>query len=197
MQPKSPPNPIRRQLLTSITSLLGFVGVIFAAIPFLSAFKPSARAEAAGAPVNVNISKLSPGELMTVEWRGMPVFVYKVSREAQNALSADKSKLADPNSDQQQQPEYAQNDTRSRKKGIAVVKGVCTHLGCAPKFYPEATSQDFDPNWQGGFFCPCHGSKFDLAGRVYANVPAPTNLEVPPHYFETDSTLVIGSDGAS
>ena len=134
---------------------------------------------------------------MTVEWRGMPVFVYKVSSEAQSILSADKSKLADPNSDQQQQPEYAQNDTRSRKKGIAVVKGVCTHLGCAPKFYPEATSQDFDPNWQGGFFCPCHGSKFDLAGRVYANVPAPTNLEVPPHYFETDSTLVIGSDGAS
>ena len=197
MQPKSPPNPIRRQLLTSITSLLGFVGVFFAAIPFLSAFKPSARAEAAGAPVKVNISKLSPGELMTVEWRGMPVFVYKVSSEAQNALSADKSKLADPNSDQQQQPEYAQNDTRSRKRGIAVVKGVCTHLGCAPKFYPEAISQDFDPNWQGGFFCPCHGSKFDLAGRVYANVPAPTNLEVPPHYFETDSTLVIGSDGAS
>jgi ubiquinol-cytochrome c reductase iron-sulfur subunit len=197
MQPKSPPNPIRRQLLTSITSLLGFVGVVFATIPFLSAFKPSARAEAAGAPVKVNISKLSPGELMTVEWRGMPVFVYKVSNEAQNVLSADKSKLADPNSDQQQQPEYAQNDTRSRKKGIAVVKGVCTHLGCAPKFYPEATSQDFDPNWQGGFFCPCHGSKFDLAGRVYANVPAPTNLEVPPHYFETDSTLVIGSDGAS
>jgi ubiquinol-cytochrome c reductase iron-sulfur subunit len=197
MQPKSPPNPIRRQLLTSITSLLGFVGVVFAAIPFLSAFKPSARAEAAGAPVKVNISKLSPGELMTVEWRGMPVFVYKVSSEAQNALSEDKSKLADPNSDQQQQPDYAQNDTRSRKKGIAVVKGVCTHLGCAPKFYPEATSQDFDPNWQGGFFCPCHGSKFDLAGRVYANVPAPTNLEVPPHYFETDFTLVIGSDGAS
>ena len=197
MQPKSPPNPIRRQLLTSITSLLGFVRVVFAAIPFLSAFKPSARAEAAGAPVKVNISKLSPGELMTGEWRGMPVFVYKVSSEAQNSLSEDKSKLADPNSDQQQQPDYAQNDTRSRKKGIAVVKGVCTHLGCAPKFYPEATSQDFDPNWQGGFFCPCHGSKFDLAGRVYANVPAPTNLEVPPHYFETDSTLVIGSDGAS
>ena len=197
MQPKSPPNPIRRQLLTSITSLLGFVGVVFAAIPILSEFKPSARAQAAGAPVKVNISKLSPGELMTVEWRGMPVFVYKVSSEAQNALSEDKSKLADPNSDQQQQPDYAQNDTRSRKKGIAVVKGVCTHLGCAPKFYPEATSQDFDPNWQGGFFCPCHGSKFDLAGRVYANVPAPTNLEVPPHYFETDSTLVIGSDGAS
>ena len=197
MQPKSPPNPIRRQLLTSITSFLGLVGVIFAAIPFLSAFRPSARAEAAGAPVKVNISKLTPGELMTVEWRGMPVFVYKVSSEAQNVLSADKSKLADPNSDQQQQPEYAQNDTRSRKKGIAVVKGVCTHLGCAPKFYPEATSQDFDPNWQGGFFCPCHGSKFDLAGRVYANVPAPTNLEVPPHYFESDSTLVIGSDGVS
>ena len=128
MQPKSPPNPIRRKLLTSITSLLGFVGVVFAAIPFLSAFKPSARAEAAGAPVKVNISKLSPGELMTVEWRGMPVFVYKVSSEAQNVLSADKSKLADPNSDQQQQPEYAQNDTRSRKKGIAVVKGVCTHF---------------------------------------------------------------------
>ena len=197
MQPKSPPNPIRRQLLTSITSFLGLVGVIFAAIPFLSAFRPSARAEAAGAPVKVNISKLTPGELMTVEWRGMPVFVYKVSSEAQSILSADKSKLADPNSDQQQQPEYAQNDTRSRKKGIAVVKGVCTHLGCAPKFYPEATSQDFDPNWQGGFFCPCHGSKFDLAGRVYANVPAPTNLEVPPHYFESDSMLVIGSDGVS
>ena len=136
MQPKSPPNPIRRQLLTSITSLLGFVGVIFAAIPFLTAFKPSARAEAAGAPVKVNISKLSQGELMTVEWWGMPVFLYKVSNEAQNVLSSDKSKLADPNSDQQQQPQYAQNDTRSRKKGIAVLKGGCTHLGCAPKFYP-------------------------------------------------------------
>ena len=197
VQPISPPNPGRRKFLSLITGFMASVGAVFLAIPFLSAFKPSARAEAAGAPVKVNISKLSPGELMTVEWRGMPVFVYKVSSEAQNALSADKSKLADPNSDQQQQPEYAQNDTRSRKKGIAVVKGVCTHLGCAPKFYPEATSQDFDPNWQGGFFCPCHGSKFDLAGRVYANVPAPTNLEVPPHYFETDSTLVIGSDGAS
>ena len=122
MQPNSPPNPIRRQLLTSITSLLGFVGVVFAAIPFLSAFKPSARAEAAGAPVKVNIGKLSLGELMTVEWRGMPVFVYKVSNEAQNVLSSDKTKLADPNSAQQQQPQYAKNDTRSRKEGYSSLK---------------------------------------------------------------------------
>ena len=191
MQPKSPPNPIRRQLLTSITSLLGFVGVVFAAIPFLRAFKPSARAEAAGAPVKVNISKLSPGELMTVEWRGMPVFVYKVSSEAQNALSADKSKLADPNSDQQQQPEYAQNDTRSRKKGIAVVKGVCTHLGCSPKYHPEVEPKPWDASWAGGFFCPCHGSHYDTSGRIRKG-PAPTNLPVPPYVFLTDNRIKIG-----
>ena len=134
---------------------------------------------------------------MTVEWRGRPVFVVNIPEENTSFITNNLDRLADPNMDDPSQPEYAKNEIRSRKKGIAVLTGVCTHLGCAPKYYPEAKPEDFDSNWQGGFFCPCHGSKFDLVGRVYANVPAPTNLVVPPHFFEKDSLLVIGSDGVS
>ena len=197
MQPKSPPNPGRRKFLTYTTSFLGIIGAFFAAIPFVSAFKPSAKAEAAGAPVKVDLSKLLPGEMMTVEWRGRPVFVVNIPKENTNFITKNLERLADPNMEDPSQPEYAKNDIRSRKEGIAVLTGVCTHLGCAPKYYPEAKPEDFDSNWQGGFFCPCHGSKFDLVGRVYANVPAPTNLVVPPHFFEKDNLLVIGSDGVS
>ena len=176
---------------------MGIIGALFTAIPFVSAFKPSAKAEAAGAPVKVDLSKLLPGEMMTVEWRGRPVFVVNIPKENTNFITKNLERLADPNMEDPSQPDYAKNDIRSRKEGIAVLTGVCTHLGCAPKYYPEAKPEDFDSNWQGGFFCPCHGSKFDLVGRVYANVPAPTNLVVPPHFFEKDNVLVIGSDGVS
>ena len=177
VQPISPPNPGRRKFLSYATSFLGLIGAAFVAVPFLSAFKPSARAEAAGAPVQVDISTIGSGEMMVVEWRGKPVFVVKISDNSIKLLSQVDPKLADPLLETPFQPEYAKNEFRSRKEGIAVITGVCSHLGCSPKYYPEAGSTDFDPDWQGGFFCPCHGSKFDLLGRVYAGVPAPTNME--------------------
>ena len=176
VQPISPPNPGRRKFLSYATSFLGLIGAAFVAVPFLSAFKPSARAEAAGAPVQVDISNIGSGEMMVVEWRGKPVFVVKISDNSIKLLSQVDPKLADPLLETPFQPEYAKNEFRSRKEGIAVITGVCSHLGCSPKYYPEAGSTDFDPDWQGGFFCPCHGSKFDLLGRVYAGVPAPTNM---------------------
>ena len=197
VQPISPPNPGRRKFLSYATSFLGLIGAAFVAVPFLSAFKPSARAEAAGAPVQVDISSIGSGEMRVVEWRGKPVFVGKISDNSIKLLSQVDPKLADPLLETPFQPEYAKNEFRSRKEGIAVITGVCSHLGCSPKYYPEAGSTDFDPDWQGGFFCPCHGSKFDLLGRVYAGVPAPTNMEVPPHYFSKENILVIGSDGVS
>jgi ubiquinol-cytochrome c reductase iron-sulfur subunit len=197
VHPSSPPNPGRRKFLSYATSFLGLIGTAFVAVPFLSAFKPSARAEAAGAPVQVDISTINTGEMMIVEWRGKPVFVVKISDDSIKLLSQVDAKLADPSLETPFQPEYAKNEFRSRKEGIAVITGVCSHLGCAPKYYPEPGSTDFDPDWQGGFFCPCHGSKFDLLGRVYAGVPAPTNMEVPPHYFAKDNILIIGSDGVA
>jgi ubiquinol-cytochrome c reductase iron-sulfur subunit len=197
VQPSSPPNPGRRKFLTNFTGFLGAIGAFFVAIPFLSAFKPSARAEAAGAPVQVDISSIKPGEMMIVEWRGKPVFVVKLESNAVKLISQNLDRLADPKMESPAQPEYAKNEIRSRKEGLAIITGVCTHLGCSPKYYPDAGSTDFDPDWQGGFFCPCHGSKFDLLGRVYAGVPAPTNMEVPPHYFAKDNILIIGSDGVA
>jgi ubiquinol-cytochrome c reductase iron-sulfur subunit len=197
VQPSSPPNPGRRKFLTNFTGFLGAIGAFFVAIPFLSAFKPSARAEAAGAPVQVDISSINPGEMMIVEWRGKPVFVVKLESNAVKLISQNLDRLADPKMESPAQPEYAKNEIRSRREGLAIITGVCTHLGCSPKYYPNAGSTDFDPDWQGGFFCPCHGSKFDLLGRVYAGVPAPTNMEVPPHYFAKDNILIIGSDGVA
>ena len=197
VQPSSPPNPGRRKFLSNFTGLLGAVGAFFVAIPFLSAFKPSSRAEAAGAPVQVDTSSINPGEMMIVEWRGKPVFVLKLESNAIKLISQNLDRLADPNMESPAQPEYAKNEIRSRKEGLAIITGICTHLGCSPKYYPDAGSTDFDPDWQGGFFCPCHGSKFDLLGRVYAGVPAPTNMEVPPHYFAKDNILIIGSDGVA
>ena len=195
MQPKSPPNPGRRKFLIAATSAVGAVGVAGAAIPFLGSWNPSARAEAAGAPAIADISKLQPGELLIVEWRGVPIYVVKHSEKSLNQIDKYLERLADPESVEEQQPEYARNKLRSRRKGISVLTAVCTHLACAPKYYPQLGVNEFDNNWQGGFFCPCHGSKFDLAGRVYAGVPAPTNLPVPPHYYKSDDILVIGEDG--
>ena len=195
MQPKSPPNPGRRKFLIGATSAVGAVGIAGAAVPFISAFNPSAAAEAAGAPAIADISKLAPGEMIIVEWRGTPIYVVRHSEESLNEIDKNLDRLADPNSDTEVQPIYAKNKYRSRKPGISVLSAVCTHLGCAPKYYPQLGVVDFDSEWQGGFFCPCHGSKFDLAGRVYAGVPAPDNLAVPPHYFKSDYILVIGEDG--
>ena len=155
---------------------------------------PSARARAAGAPVEANIGKLSPGQLLTVEWRGKPVWVVRRTDEALAALDAGVGRLSDPDSEIEQQPAYAQNSTRSIEPEYLVVVGVCTHLGCSPTYRPEIAPPDLGSDWEGGFFCPCHGSRFDLAGRVYAGVPAPTNLEIPPYRFADDGTIVIGED---
>ena len=197
VQPISPPNPGRRKFLSLITGFMASVGTVFLAIPFLSAFKPSARAEAAGAPVQVDISSLVPGQMKVVEWRGKPIFVVKMTENTVKLLSSNLDRLADPNGANSVQPDYVENQIRSRKQGVAVITGVCTHLGCSPKYYPETGSVAFDSDWQGGFFCPCHGSKFDMVGSVYAGFPAPTNMDVPPHYFPKDNILVIGLDGVS
>lgn len=188
-------NKSRRRVLTAATSVVGAVGVVGLAVPFVGSWNPSAKAKAAGAPVRANIGKLELGQMITVEWRGKPVYVVRRSEEALQGLSKVEDQLRDPNSEEPQQPEYAQNQTRSIRDQILVLVGLCTHLGCAPTFRPEAGAADLGGDeWEGGFFCPCHGSKFDMAGRVYQGVPAPTNLEVPPHRYEGESLLVIGED---
>ncbi len=185
----------RRRLLL-ITTGLGLVGTAFAATPFVLSMMPSARAKAAGAPVEVDISKIEPGQLLTVEWRGKPVWIIRRTPEMLKALPTIDAKLADPKSEvKDQQPDYAQNATRSIKPEIMIVVGICTHLGCSPDKRLEAGAvSGLGADWTGGFFCPCHGSLFDLAGRVYKNVPAPTNLPVPPHKYLTDGRIVIGED---
>lgn len=188
-------NQGRRQFLTLATGAVGGAGVIAAAVPFVSSFRPSARARALGAPVEVDISKLEEGALIKVEWRGKPVYILNRTEEALATLPKLTGEVRDPDSQEAQQPDYAQNEHRSVKPEIFVMIGVCTHLGCAPEFRPEIAPNDLGPDWIGGFFCPCHGSKFDLAGRVYAGVPAPLNLTVPPHRFLGDTTLLIGDDG--
>ncbi len=188
-------NKSRRRVLTAVTSVVGAVGVVGLAVPFVGSWNPSAKAKAAGAPVRANIGKLEPGQMITIEWRGKPVYVVRRTQEALDGLSKVADQLRDPNSEEPQQPEYAQNQTRSTRDEILVLVGLCTHLGCAPTFRPEAGAADLGGSeWQGGFFCPCHGSKFDMAGRVYQGVPAPTNLVVPPHHYEGENLLVIGVD---
>ena len=195
MQLKPPSNPGRRKFLITATSVLGAGAVVGVSIPFVAAFNPSEKAKAAGAPARADISKLEKGEMMLVEWRGIPIYIIRHTEESLAVLNNNLFRLSDPDSKQNQQPDYAKNKNRSIKKNIVVLSGVCTHLSCTPKFYPDLGTTDFDANWQGGFFCPCHGSKFDLVGRVYSGVPAPTNLSVPPHYYESDDILVIGEDG--
>lgn len=189
-------NKGRRRFLVGATTVVGAVGVVGVAVPFVAAWQPSAKARAAGAPVQADISKLAPGQRITVEWRGRPVWIIKRTPamiERTELLGADI--LADPDSLDAQQPAYVQGVLRSIKPEIAVLTGICTHLGCSPVFRPEPDADGVGvDNWPGGFFCPCHGSRFDLAGRVYSNVPAPTNLEVPPYRFASDNIIVVGED---
>jgi len=188
-------NPRRRRLLV-ITSGLGVVGTVFALTPFVKSMLPSARAKAAGAPVEVDISKIEPGQLLTVEWRGQPVWILNRTPAMLKELTEDTSLLADPNSTvTSQQPKYAQNLARSIKPEYLVLVGICTHLGCSPSPRLVAgAASGLGDNWPGGFFCPCHGSKFDLAGRVFKNVPAPINLRVPPYSYLSDTRILIGVD---
>lgn len=185
----------RRRLLTIATTGVGLAGAVGLAIPFAGSLSPSEKAKAAGAPVEVDISKLEPGQQLTVEWRGKPVWVIRRTPEVLDLLPSVEDRLVDPNSDSEQQPEYAQNEFRSIKEEILVLVGICTHLGCSPKYQPEIGAVSFDEDWKGGFLCACHGSKFDLAGRVFSGVPAPTNLVVPPHQYLSDNVLLIGEDG--
>lgn len=187
----SPVNKDRRYFLIGATSAVAGVGVVGAAVPFVQYWNPSAKAKAAGAPVKIDISKLKSGEMLSPipAWRGKPVFVLNRALDVVTALENSGLNLADPDSENaDMQPEFAQNPTRSQKPEIGIYLGICTHLGCSPKLVETA---NFDSG-EGGFFCPCHGSKFDFAGRVGANYPAPDNLEVPPYRFETDTIIVIG-----
>lgn len=197
----SPVNQQRRHFLLVATGVVGAVGVAGAAVPFVRSWLPSAKALAVGAPLRLDISKLLPGELLgPIEvWRGKPIFVVRRTEAMLATLDIHSGELADPDSAYKQQPDYAQNTVRARSErpDISVLIGLCTHLGCSPKYYGEVRAEPFDDQWQGGFFCPCHGSKFDLAGRVYKNVPAPTNLEVPPYSFESKDIIVIGIDGVT
>ncbi|MBL11022.1 MAG: ubiquinol-cytochrome c reductase iron-sulfur subunit [Acidiferrobacteraceae bacterium] len=186
-------NKRRRRFLTVMTSVLGLAGAGSLVGSFIASMRPSARARAAGAPVEVDISLLKDGQMLVVEWRGKPVWIVRRTDQMIDGLSQLREKLANPDSDIAQQPSYAQNEFRSIRPNVLVVLGVCTHLGCAPtKNFELGASSGLSDDWLGGFFCPCHGSKFDLAGRVYKNVPAPTNLEVPPYSFISDNRVLIG-----
>ncbi len=184
----------RRRLLVA-TSAVGGVAGIAAAVPFVASMLPSERAKSAGAPVEADVSKLQPGQMMTVEWRGKPVWIIHRSPEMLESLKKTDAEVSDPKSERPNQPDYAKNEMRSIKPEYMVVVGICTHLGCSPseKFKTGAES-GIDPAWQGGFLCPCHGSTFDLAGRVYKSKPAPDNLVVPPYKFVGDTKIVIGED---
>lgn len=191
-------NEGRRRFLTAATSVVGAAGAVGLAVPFIGSWNPSAKAKAAGAPIKVNLAKIQPGQMVTEEWRGKPVYIIRRTGEALAGLKKVADQVSDPDSAEAQQPDYAQNETRSLRPEFMIMLGVCTHLGCAPQFRPDVGAKDLGGDlWQGGFFCPCHGSKFDLAGRVYKSVPAPLNLEVPPHSYESDTVVVIGIDGES
>lgn len=187
----------KRRFLTASTAVVGAVGAGFVAVPFVASWSPSERAKTAGAPVEVDISKLQDGQKVTVEWRGKPVWIVKRTAKSLDDLKGLDDGLRDPASENAQQPEYAQNATRSIKPEILVLVGICTHLGCSPTYRPELAPADLGADWKGGFFCPCHGSKFDLAGRVYSGVPAPLNLEVPPHFYKSDRVILVGEDGGA
>jgi len=193
IEKKQEMNP-RRRFLVAATSIAGGIAGAAVATPFVLSMMPSERAKAAGAPVEVDISKIEPGMLLLVEWRGKVVWILDRTPEMLATLKKLDSQVADPKSEKPQQPAYCQNETRSIKPAILVVEGVCTHLGCSPVYRKDIAPADLGSDWLGGFFCPCHGSKFDLAGRVYKSVPAPTNLIVPPHMYLTDTQLLIGSD---
>jgi ubiquinol-cytochrome c reductase iron-sulfur subunit len=188
-------NKGRRQFLATATSVVGAAGVVGVAVPFLGSWNPSAKARAAGAPVKADIGKLEPGQMIVVEWRGKPVYVVRRTADALATLAKMESRLRDPESKESVQPKYVDRKQRSIKPEYLVLLGLCTHLGCAPKYRPDVGATDLGgSDWLGGFFCPCHGSKFDISGRVLTGVPAPLNLEVPPHSYEGEHVLVIGVD---
>ncbi len=189
----------KRRFLIGATSFVGGVGGAAAATPFVMSLFPSERAKAAGAPVEQDIAKMEPGQQITVEWRGKVVWIVNRTQPMLDSLPKLDARLADPTSEKDQQPAYCRNEHRSIKPEVLVAIGICTHLGCSPTYRPDVAPADLGPDWLGGFFCPCHQSKFDLAGRVYAGVPAPTNLVVPPHKYLSDTKIVlgIGEDGKS
>jgi len=200
-QGDSPVNEGRRRFLTATTAVVGAVGAGFAAVPFIKSWNPSARAKLAGAPVNADITGLAEGQRLILEWRGQPIWIVRRSKAVLDVLPTLDAKLRDPKSENaDQQPEYikkANPELRSLKPEISVLVGLCTHLGCSPELKAEIRPEPFDPEWKGGYFCPCHKSRFDMAGRVFQGVPAPTNLVVPPHYYESDTMIVIGVDPSS
>lgn len=187
-------NAGRRRFLVAATSVVGAAGAVGAAVPFVGSWFPSAKAKAAGAPVKVNVSKIEPGQQMVAEWRGQPVFIVRRTEEILGNLVALEPQLADLDSQASEQPAYVDPKTRSIKPELLLLVGLCTHLGCSPSFRPEVAPADLGAEWVGGYFCPCHGSRYDLAGRVYKAQPAPLNLPVPPHMYESDDVIVIGVD---
>jgi ubiquinol-cytochrome c reductase iron-sulfur subunit len=186
-------DPTRRNLIIATAAVGGAAGAA-AAVPFAWSWMPSERAKAAGAPVEADISSLAPGEMKIVEWRGKPVWIMRRTKEMLEAVKKDDGKVSDPKSEVPLQPEYAKNEYRSIKPEILVLVGICSHLGCSPQQKPAEARGEMGADWEGGFLCPCHGSKFDLAGRVYKGAPAPVNLDVPPHMYLSDSTILIGDD---
>ena len=185
----------KRRFLVAATSVMGGAAGVAVAVPFVMSMTPSARARAAGAPVEVDISKVEPGMMITIEWRGKPVWIVRRTPEMLASLPKIDAEVADPQSSVKQQPDYAKNEARSIKPEYLVLVGICTHLGCSPSQKLSAgVDSGMGGDWPGGFFCPCHGSKFDLAGRVFKGVPAPINLEVPPHAYLSDTRLLIGDD---
>lgn len=184
----------KRRFLVAATSAMGGVAGVAVLTPFVMSMLPSERAKAAGAPVEVDISKVESGMLLAIEWQGKPVWIVNRTKEMLATLPKNDSKVLDPKSEQPQQPTYCQNETRSIKPPYLVVVGICTHLGCSPTFRPEMAPQDLGPDWDGGWFCPCHGSRYDLAARVYKGVPAPLNMQVPPHKYLTATRILVGED---
>lgn len=182
----------RRRFLLGTTCALGGIGALCALMPLASSWLPSAKTQSEAGPIQVDLRHMEPGEQVTVEWRGKPVWIIKRTQEMLQKLKENNSQLRDPHSITDQQPAYAQNEYRSLNPEYLILIGICTHLGCSPKYKP--TMGDLSPDWPGGFFCPCHGSTFDLAGRVFKNVPAPINMQVPPYYFIDQHTLVIGEN---
>ncbi len=189
-------NLSKRRILIAATTAAGAAGAVGAGAPFVLSLMPSERAKAAGAPVEVDISTIKPGTMITVEWQGKPVWVVHRTKEMLALLGNHDDKLADPTSSVPQQPAYCKNPYRSIKPEFLVVLGICTHLGCSPNFRPEVGPADLGANWPGGWLCPCHGSRFDLAARVYKGVPAPTNLIIPPHKYLANGKLLVGDDSA-
>ena len=190
-----PVNTGRRRFLTATTAVVGAVGAGIAAVPFIKSWNPSGRAKLAGAPVTADLTGLQEGQRLILEWRGQPIWIVKRSKAILDALPTLDGNLRDPQSaNKDQQPSYITGEARSLKPEISVLVGLCTHLGCSPEMAAEIKPEPYDPDWKGGYFCPCHKSRFDMAGRVYQGVPAPTNLVVPPHYYENDTTIIVGLD---